>query len=243
MKEHPDKSTKMQEKESSISHYATLLRESDMAFDLDSNWLITLSDILLLLLIFFLVFLVVTNKTESYEKPPVSNIQKPLLNDRELVQRIVPIEEIIRSTLATEINNLNLEDDIVVIAENREIVITMKEKVTFTTGEVDVLKSLKPMLDNIADIIRKYPGFVIEINGHTDNVPIKTDRYPSNWELSVARATNVLKYIIDNNDIDPSRFSVKGNGDKKPLVPNDTPQNRALNRRVEIRLKEIDLRD
>ncbi len=242
MKKNSDKLTQVQEKESSLSDYARLLRKSSMTFDLDSNWLITLSDILLLLLIFFIVSLVMTKNTGSFEEPPVSNIQNPARSDRELVQMIVPIEEIIRSTLASEIDKLDLEDDIVVIAENREIVITMKEKVTFMTGEVEVLKSLEPMLDNIAEIVRKYPRFLVEINGHTDNVPIKTSRYPSNWELSVARATNVLRYFIDNHDIDPSRFSVKGNADKKPVVPNDTPENRALNRRVEIRLKEIDIR-
>jgi len=69
-------------------------------------------------------------------------------------------------------------------------------------------------------------------------VPIKTPRYLSNWELSVGRSTSVLKYFIDKHGIDPSRLSIKGIADQHASVPSDTPENRAQNRRVEIRLKE-----
>ncbi|KJU82777.1 OmpA/MotB domain-containing protein, partial [Candidatus Magnetobacterium bavaricum] len=73
----------------------------------------------------------------------------------------------------------------------------------------------------------------------TDNIPIKTALYPSNWELSAARATSVLRYFIAKHAIEPDRLYVKGNADSRPLVPNNTPEQRAQNRRVEIRLKEI----
>jgi chemotaxis protein MotB len=114
----------------------------------------------------------------------------------------------------------------------------MKEKVTFNPAEAEIIQSSGPILSNIAEIIKEHPSFLVEIEGHTDNIPIKTSHYPSNWELSVARATNVLKFFIDNHSIDPSRFSVKGSADQKPVASNDSPENRAKNRRVEIRLKE-----
>ena len=111
----------------------------------------------------------------------------------------------------------------------------MKEKVTFMPGEVDVLEGSQHLLDRIAEIINRYPAYLVEISGHTDDVPIRTPLYPSNWELSVARASSVLKYFIHTHSVDPSRLSIKGNADKKPLTSNDTPENRARNRRVEIR--------
>jgi chemotaxis protein MotB len=67
---------------------------------------------------------------------------------------------------------------------------------------------------------------------------IRTSLYPSNWELSAARAMSVLKYFMNNHGINPSRLSIKGYADQQPMAPNDTPENRAQNRRVEIRLRE-----
>jgi chemotaxis protein MotB len=131
-------------------------------------------------------------------------------------------------------------EEISVIATSSEIIISMKEKITFRPGEADILENSRPILDKIAGTIQKYPNFLVEINGHTDDTPIKTTLFPSNWELSVSRATSVLKYFIHSHSINPSRLSIKGNADQKPIAPNDTPENRARNRRVEIRLKEID---
>jgi chemotaxis protein MotB len=80
------------------------------------------------------------------------------------------------------------------------------------------------------------------VEGHTDNVPIHTRQFPSNWELSTARAVNVLKYFADADRIDPRRLSAVGYGESKPLVNNDSPRNRAKNRRVEIVLIKEDFR-
>ena len=140
--------------------------------------------------------------------------------------------------VSSAIKKYNLGNDVSVTAVDKEIVIALKERVTFRPGEAETLKSSEPMLDSIAQIIKRYPTFLIDIEGHTDNVPIKTRLYPSNWELSVARSTNVLKYFINRYGIDPSRLSIKGYADQKPLADNDTSENRAQNRRVEIRLKE-----
>ena len=89
------------------------------------------------------------------------------------------------------------------------------------------------VLGSLAGVIRDMP-YPIRVEGHTDNVPIHTRRYPSNWELSTARAVNVVKYFADAGQIDPQRLSAVGYGESKPLVANDSAQNRAKNRRVEI---------
>jgi chemotaxis protein MotB len=136
------------------------------------------------------------------------------------------------------IRKMDIGDDVSVRAADVEIVISIKERITFRPGEAEILKGSEPILDNVANLILRYPSFSVEIEGHTDNMPIRTRLYPSNWELSVVRATSVLKYLIATRRIDPSRLSIKGNADQKPVVPNDTPQERAQNRRVEIRMKE-----
>ncbi len=206
--------------------------------DFDSNWLITLSDVLSLLLLLFVVFTVMTRNagaTVPKESRPNPHETSALSGDQDTA---ATIQKKMVEEMNADIKRLELENEVFVHAADKEVVISMKEKVTFRPGEAEPLQSSEPILDNIALIIQQHPLFQVEIEGHTDNVPIRTHKYPSNWELSVARATNVLKYFIMRHEIDPSRLSVKGNADQKPLVQNDTQDNRARNRRVEIRLKE-----
>jgi chemotaxis protein MotB len=217
---------------------AKMFRERPSSNDLDSNWLITLSDVLSLLLVFFLVFTVMARNTRaSASKESVPKAADIVTAGRMQADAALPQVRMV-DEMSAAIKKLELEDVVSVHAVDKEIVITLKEKVAFQPGEAEPLKSSEPILDNIARIIQQNPLFLVDIEGHTDNVPIRTRRYPSNWELSVARATNVLKYFIKQHGIDPSRLSVKGSADQKPLVQNDTSDNRAKNRRVEIRLKE-----
>jgi len=217
-----------------------LVHHADITEEVDGTWLITLSDVFTLLLVFFITFLAMTKHSTSPEE--VDNEQKNPLVIR--AGHPVPEPGVIKSRIADElagnIDFLNMGEEISVIATSSEIIISMKEKITFRPGEADILQESRPALDKIADTIRRHPNFLVEIDGHTDDIPIKTRLFPSNWELSVARATSVLKYFIHEHAINPSRLSIKGNADQKPVAPNDTPENRALNRRVEIRLKEID---
>lgn len=216
-----------------------MLREqSSSSNDLDSNWLITLSDVLSLLLVFFVVFTIMAKSTGAASTKEATRkagetVTAHVEQDDAALSREKMVDE-----MSAAIKKLELENEVSVHAVDKEIIITLKEKVTFRPGEAETLKSSEPILDNIARVIQQHPLFQVDIEGHTDNVPIQTRRYPSNWELSVARATNVLKYFIKRHGLDPSRLSIKGNADQKPLVQNDTPENRARNRRVEIRLKE-----
>jgi|WetSurMetagenome_2_1015567.scaffolds.fasta_scaffold00211_12 chemotaxis protein MotB len=206
--------------------------------DLDSNWLITLSDVLSLLLVFFVVFTFMARSTKATaSKEPVNKTAETAATPGIKAETTLSQKNMV-DEMSVTIKKLEMENDVSVHAVDKEIIITLKEKVTFLPGEAEALNSSEPILDDIARIIRQHPTFQIEIEGHTDNVPIMTQRYPSNWELSVARATSVLKYFINRHGIDSSRLSIKGNAEQKPLVGNDTPDNRAKNRRVEIRLKE-----
>ncbi len=155
--------------------------------------------------------------------------------------QITAAGETILHEMNAEIRKHKLEDDVSVHAIDKEIIITMKERGTFRPGEAATLESSRPMLENIARVIQTHEAFQVEIEGHTDTVPIQTPLYPSNWELSVSRAASVLRYFIHDHGIDPSRFSIKGSADQKPVADNDTEDNRARNRRVEIRLKTKDM--
>jgi chemotaxis protein MotB len=182
---------------------------------------------------------IVTAKTTVKPVPPAMyQNRNALLSAPPVRTTAISDRDKILDEMGSEIKKLDLENDVSVHAVDKGIIITMEEKVTFRPGESETLKSSEPILDHIAHIIQRNPSFLVEIEGHTDNVPIKTRLYPSNWELSVARAASVLKYFINHHGITPSRLSIKGNADQKPAALNDTPENRARNRRVEIRLKE-----
>ena len=92
----------------------------------------------------------------------------------------------------------------------------------------------KQALAKISSPLAAFPENNVQIEGHTDNVPIKTRRFASNWELSAARSLSVLRYLLSNSKIDPARLSAAGYGEYHPIRSNDTPENKRLNRRVDI---------
>jgi len=145
------------------------------------------------------------------------------------------IEKVIEN-LNKSIKSLNLDSTVSVITVNNEIVVILKEKILFNPADARLLNDSYQSLNLLAEIIRKHEDFLVEIEGHTDNIPIQNKLYPSNWELSIARAISVLRYFTEFEGIDASRFSVKGNADNKPIADNNS-EHRHSNRRVEIRLK------
>jgi len=121
-----------------------------------------------------------------------------------------------------------------VSGDNERTIIRIREKGSFASGSATLSRRFKPVLKKIADAIEKTPG-KIHISGHTDNIPISTFKFRSNWELSSARAVSILDQILRvNKNIPNKRIVIQGHSDTMPLVPNTTPKNRATNRRVEI---------
>jgi chemotaxis protein MotB len=113
------------------------------------------------------------------------------------------------------------------------VLIRIREKGSFGSGQAALKKDFFPILQLIADVLKQRDGLFI-ITGHTDEIPIKTKKFRSNWDLSAARATNVVHYFIENGNIDPERMEIRALADNEPIVPNDSWGNRAQNRRVEI---------
>ncbi|MDY6791095.1 MAG: OmpA family protein [Thermodesulfobacteriota bacterium] len=113
-------------------------------------------------------------------------------------------------------------------------IINIDNSILFDSGQARLKKKVKQSLAKIAQAINRYPENNIQIEGHTDNVPIHTEQFPSNWELSSARALAVLRFFTDKTDMDPRKLSAVGYGEYHPLAPNDTPENKRMNRRVDI---------
>ncbi|ROU00556.1 type VI secretion system protein TssL [Marinobacter sp. R17] len=117
--------------------------------------------------------------------------------------------------------------------ENERIVIRIEEKGSFPSGSAQLTYSFEDMLYRMADVLKGTPG-ELTIEGHTDDVPIHSTRYDSNWNLSADRAAAVANVLIKGGGIEANRVTVQGFADTRPRVPNSSPMNRALNRRVEI---------
>lgn len=135
------------------------------------------------------------------------------------------LREVLENELAQ--GRLQLEHD------RKRIIIRVEEKGSFPSGSADMTDEFHDMLDRIAEVLAKLPG-EITIEGHTDNIPIHTNRFQSNWDLSAARASSVANALLLNDTIKPERMRVQGYAETRPRASNEWPETRALNRRVEI---------
>jgi len=117
--------------------------------------------------------------------------------------------------------------------DHQRIIIRIQEKGSFPSGSASLKPQFEPVIDQIGQVLAKTPGQIV-VAGHTDNVPISTRRFRSNWELSAARAVTVVQHLRKIAGLAEERFLVEGHADANPLAPNDSPANRARNRRVEI---------
>lgn len=120
-----------------------------------------------------------------------------------------------------------------VIYTERGIVISFKENLFFDLGSADIIQDALPTIREVGITIMQQQ-FPIRVEGHTCDLPIKTGQYPSNWELSVSRAVNVARFLIEKVDFNPERVAVAGYGQYRPIAPNINEENRARNRRVDI---------
>lgn len=132
-----------------------------------------------------------------------------------------------------------LTDQISVGMKKEGLVITLSGSLLFDPGKAEVRPEASDVLARLASIMEPTPG-KIRIEGHTDNVPLSTPDIPSNWELSTGRAASVLRYFTETLGMPADRFEIAGYAEFRPVVPNDTRENRAKNRRVEIILMKPD---
>lgn len=118
-------------------------------------------------------------------------------------------------------------------SSDRGVTVHVNDKLLFNAGQSEIRPEALPTLKQLASTLESIPND-IRVEGHTDNTPIATSQYPTNWHLSVARALNVGYFLMANSAVDPKKFSIVGYGEFKPLGANDSEEGRALNRRVDV---------
>ena len=134
------------------------------------------------------------------------------------------------------VSESNMSDQIDVSFTAQYVLLTMKGALLFDSGSAQLKNESEKVLDKVAVILDKYADGEIEINGHTDNVPINGGKFASNEELSSARALSVFYYLLDKSTVDPTRLKHSGMGERVPVADNSTAEGRGKNRRVEIRI-------
>ncbi len=139
----------------------------------------------------------------------------------------------IRAEVLSFLERRELSDEVHLELTERGLVVSFMDRVLFELGRADLAAEPQRVLSDVASILAKIPND-IRIEGHTCDLPIQTPKFPSNWELSTARACAVLRYFIESAGLAPERFTAMGYGQFKPKAPNTSEANRALNRRVDI---------
>ncbi|RNF49074.1 type VI secretion system protein TssL [Marinomonas hwangdonensis] len=177
-------------------------------------------------------------QSNSGSPAPLSFVDKSKA-DLEREKKIKKTEEdaqMIASVMREEISKGTVEIE----TQEQSITIRIKDKGSFGSGSAELNYDFIPVIDMIREVLVGIEG-TISVEGHTDNIPIDSRRFSSNWQLSSARAISVAEELFASRQLSQDRFAVTGYSDTRPLVPNDTPLNRATNRRVEIIVKQNDV--
>lgn len=203
--------------------------------DLDS-WLITYADMVTLMLAFTILLL-------SVSEPNMALFEQLKKGMRSFDQnKKTPLAEI-KHDLDSLLDKEKKEGQVSVDLTKNGIELQFASSTFYEVGKAEINPSAVPTIDKVIGAMTniKYYKFAVDIEGHTDNKPIKSLQFPSNWELSVSRATNLVKYMIDHN-VEADRLKAAGYADTKPRVSNknpdgtDNPKNQAQNRRILIRI-------
>ncbi len=198
--------------------------------DITSFWLITYSDMVTLLLSFFLLMYSFTVFNEESRKQLVDELRDVSKNKPVRVER--RSEDLEKA--AREIAAQFQKDQAFVENTETEVTVGLSSEVTFASGDDALSDRGREALVKAGSILARLPN-TVRIEGHTDSIPMRGARFSSNWHLSAARAQSVVKLLIANG-VDPRRMQVVGFGDVRPRAPNDTPEGRAANRRIEIKI-------
>jgi chemotaxis protein MotB len=142
--------------------------------------------------------------------------------------------ELLKKQLDQYIKTNGLSSQLNTLLNQSELLITIRDNALFTSGSAKLKPDSEKLGAAIGHMLQSYPDYEILVTGHTDNEPINTAEFPSNWELSSKRAINFMKVLLANPAFDPRRFSATGYGEFRPLESNDTDAGRAKNRRVEV---------
>ena len=221
-------------------------------------WMTTFSDLMSLLLTFFILLYSMSTvdvqkfKNITYSlKQALTGIGGTSILDGEISNEMIPIEDTkeigedaVEELIPVEIIDMyekvsnylienSLDANVSVKMSSQGVLVNIKDAILFDSGSSQLKESGLDLLKSLEGLINDFNNDIV-IEGHTDNIPINMGLYPTNWELSTARAVSVVRYLSEAENIDPSRLSARGYGEYSPITKNDTPSNRALNRRVNL---------
>ena len=198
------------------------------------RWLISYADFITLLFTFFAALYALS----SADQAKMDKFSGSLRQAFKVIEEPIQIYEE-RSTALIEDIRRNIKDVPGASVKNdpRGVVVTFSDSMLFTSGSAEIKQEAFGVLEKLSGVLNSVPGRVT-IEGHTDNVPLAGGKYPSNWELSTARAASVLGFFM-KKELSPDRFSIAGYAEFRPLASNDTDEGKARNRRVEILIGKI----
>ncbi|MDP8237822.1 MAG: flagellar motor protein MotB [Candidatus Hatepunaea meridiana] len=212
-------------------------------------WMVTYGDMVTLLLTFFILLISFSNLDEvkfekaahslkgalgvldSYESQQVSNVSSDSFSEVDLLRRSEIYESV--TELEKIAKDMGFEEDISIQINENGLLIRLGDRVLFDLGKAYLKPEAFPVLDIVGKTIKIEAKEVI-VGGHTDNVPIKTGKFPSNWELSTARALSVVKYLTEKPGVSPEVLAATGYSEFRPVETNESQEGRGKNRRVEF---------
>ena len=200
-------------------------QRSEKANKSDSLWLIIYTDMISNLMIFFLMCYCLTWLTPADRAIAAASFAEAFAGEKGAVKEVMSgiANDLERERLLEERIRKEFKD---VIITSEKILIILPSPVLFDSGQAVLKESTKAPLYQIAEIIRSVPSSVV-VEGHSDNVPIKSAEYNSNWELSSARAFSIIRYLSEEEHLNPTLLSALGYGEFRPVAPNDTDENKA----------------
>jgi chemotaxis protein MotB len=175
-------------------------------------------------------------------KTTIANQARRLKTLSDIIQSQKDVMTRLKNSIADALMNYK-SDELYVYNKDGNVYVSLEEKLLFKSGSAVVDPKGKAALKSLAEVLNNTPDITVMIEGHTDNVPIKTSTFKDNWDLSTARASSILRILTEDYAFDPVRITASGRGQFHPVTTNETPEGRASNRRTEIilspDLKEI----
>lgn len=182
------------------------------------------------------------DKSDQMQEDEAKAALKDMMeNNAEAVQEMLDEKQLqdneaLAEAISEEVAESRMSDQIEVSFTSQFVQLSMRGALLFDSGSAEIVEESKRVLDKAGTILERYSRGIIEIEGHTDNVPIHTAKYADNEELSSARALSVFYYLTENTSLNPVIFRHAGMGERVPIADNSTPEGRGKNRRVEIRI-------
>ncbi len=210
-------------------------------------WMVTYGDMMTLLLTFFVLIVSFSSIEQVKFRAAIHSIQEGLgiwpdnagillEIDLDQAKKAQEAQEVIEE-LTAAMQELAMIESVEIYNTPSGLRVIISDPVLYQSGRAELSARFKSLLLSVAQTIKSRSFAEVRIEGHTDNVPINTPKYPSNWELSAARALAATKYLAFTGGIPADRLSAIGYGEYRPIEPNDTREGRAKNRRVEIHLE------